>query len=205
VRLTGRRGNRSRTAHDRRRRIRWGNVSGLRGGVREKPVGTRLAGHAETELQLLVDDGVPADEHRTGLAHLVLPATQDLRQHGVRELAGREADDRERREWLSTHGEDIGQRIRGGDLSEDIGIVDDRREEIDGLDQREIVAHDEDPRVVEGLPPHDDSAVGVHRHAAQRLGQVTRTQFGGSTSAAREAREAKELGARLVGRHRPME
>jgi enamine deaminase RidA (YjgF/YER057c/UK114 family) len=56
-------------------------------------------------------------------------------------------------------------------------------------------------QVVEGLATHENSAVGVNRHAAQRLSQVTRTQFGGSTSAAREAREAEELSARLVRRH----
>src|SRR5204862_7629444 len=84
---------------------------------------------------------------------------------------------------------------------EGVRVVDDGGEEIDRLDECEVVAQHEDPRVVEGLTTHEDSAVGVRGYAAQRLGQVTRTQLGGSTGAAREAREAKELGARLVRRH----
>ena len=162
----------------------------------------RLAGDAQTELELLVDDRVPADEHRARLAHLVLTAAENVGEHvDGGSLPDGKADDGERGERLAAHGEDVGQRVRGGDLAERVRIVDDRREEVDRLDEREIVAQHEDPRVVEGLATDEDSAVGVHRHAAQRLGQVTRTQLGGSTSAAREAREAKELGARLVRRH----
>ena len=39
-------------------------------------------GHRESVLQLLVDDRVPADDHRTGLVHLVLTAAEDLGEHG---------------------------------------------------------------------------------------------------------------------------
>ena len=96
------------------------------------------------------------------------------------------ADDVQRGERLAAHGVDVGQRVRRGDLSEEVRVVDDRREEVDRLHEREIVGQHEDPRVVEGLAPDEEARIRVHGHAAQRARQVTRTQLGGSTSAARE-------------------
>ena len=60
------------------------------------------------------------------------------------------------------------------------------REEVDRLHEREIVGQHEDPRVVEGLAPNDQPRIRLHREAAQRAREVTRTQLGGSTGAARE-------------------
>ena len=107
------------------------------------------------------------------------------------------ADDVQRGERLAAHRVDVGQRVRGGDLPEEVRIVDDRREEVDGLDEREIVGQHKDPRIVEGLAPDDEARIGLEGQTAQRARQVTRTQLGGSTSAARERGEAEELLARV--------
>ena len=48
------------------------------------------SGDGQSELELLVDDRVAADDDRTGLVHLVLPAAQDLGEHVDRELVQRE-------------------------------------------------------------------------------------------------------------------
>ena len=72
------------------------------------------------------------------------------------------ADDVQRGERLTAHRVDVGQRVRRGDLPEQIRIVDDRREEVDGLHEREIVGQHEDARVVERLAPNDEARIRLH-------------------------------------------
>ena len=50
----------------------------------------------------------------------------------------RKADHRQRAHRPAAHGIHIAQRVGGGDLAEDIGVVDDGREEVDRLDQRQL-------------------------------------------------------------------
>ena len=161
----------------------------------------RSPGDGESVFELRVDDSVSTDDERAGFVYFILTAGENAGKDLEGKVLGWERYDIECGERLAAHRVDVGQRVRSSNLTKVVRVVDDRREEIHRLDEREIVAQHEDPRVVEGLTTHENAAVGVHRHAAQRLGQVTRTQLGGSTSAAREAREAEELSARLVRRH----
>ena len=101
-------------------------------------------------------------------------------------VADGKADDAERREWFTAHRVDIGQRVGRGDLSEVVRIVDDRREEVDRLHEREIIGQPEHPRVIEGLTTDEDSGIGSRDERRESAGQVTRTQLGGSTRAAGE-------------------
>ena len=118
--------------------------------------------------------------------HLVLAAAQNLGEYLDRQLTRREADDVERRQRFATHRVDVGQRVRRSNLPEEVGIVDDRGEEVDRLDQREIVGQRKDPRIVEGLAPDNEARIRSNGDSFQRARQVTRTQLGGSTRAARE-------------------
>ena len=66
---------------------------------------------------------------------------------------------------LAAHGVNIAQRVRRRDLPEDIGIVDNRREEIDRVDDRKVGAQSIHPGVVAGFGA--DQHVGIFE-----LGQV---------------------------------
>ena len=142
----------------------------------------------ETVLELFVDDRVTADDEGAGLVNFVLPTAQDLGEHAQRKRVRWKADDVERSERLTAHGIDVGEGIRRCDLAKGVWIIDDRREEVDGLHEREVVGQHEDPRVIEGLATDDQVGIGPVRERRERSRQVTRTQFGGSTSATRECR-----------------
>ena len=86
-------------------------------------------------------------------------------------------------------------------LAERVRVVDDRREEIDGLNERQVVGHDEDARVVERLAPDEQAWIIAMRERGQGARKVTRTHLGGSTRAAGERGEPEELLARVGGRH----
>ena len=57
------------------------------------------------------------------------------------------------------HGVDVRQRVGCGDLAEQIGIVDHRREEVDGLHEAQVFAKTKDTRIVGGIEPHEQVVV----------------------------------------------
>ena len=156
--------------------------------------------HGKTILHFVVDDGVPTDDERAGFVHLVLPAAQDLAEDGDVQLVDGPADDVHRGQRLAAHGVDVGERVGRGDLSEAIRVIDDRREEIDRLDEGEIIGQHEDAGVIVGLATDDEPGIGAHGKCAQRAREVARTQLGGSTRAAGERRETKQLVSRVRAR-----
>ena len=140
---------------------------------------------------------VATDDERAGFVHFILATAQDFGEHRKRQLSHGEADDIERGDRLTTHGVDVGQRVGGGDLTEHVGVVDDRRKEVDRLHEGDVVGQRKDSRVVEGLAPHDKARIRDCRQSTQRLRQVTRTQLGGSTRATGEGGQLEELLTRV--------
>src|ERR1700693_4543544 len=91
-----------------------------------------------SELNIVVANGVSADDGALRFIHLVQAATNDLLENrGVAFF--RKAHNRERGNWPSAHGIDIAERIGGGYLAKGKRIVDDWREKIHGLNNRETV------------------------------------------------------------------
>ena len=115
--------------------------------------------------------------------------------------AGRKSDDVQRREGLAAHRVHVREGVGGGDAAESVGIVDDWRKEIHRLNERDVVRDDKDSRVVERLAPDEQAWIIAMREWGQGAREVTRTHLGGSTGAAGERGESKELVARVVGRH----
>ena len=77
--------------------------------------------------------------------------------------------DREREQRHAAHREDVVQRVRRGDRAEVVGVVDDRREEVDREDERPLVVELVDRRVVGRVEP-DEQVLGLGGHeAAQQL------------------------------------
>ena len=110
-------------------------------------------------LGLRVADRVPAGERAARLAHLGGGAGEDLGHHVPRQLLG-ERRDRQREEHPAAHRKDVGQRVGRGDLAEGPRVVDQRREEIERADDREVVADTVDRGVVGRLEPGEQRGVG---------------------------------------------
>ena len=149
----------------------------------QMPLRVHGADDREPVLRLLVADRVPAGEQAAGLAHLRVGGGEDRREHLDRQLLG-ERRDRKREQRRAAHREDVVQRIRRGDRAVVGRVVDDRREEVDGEDDRPLVVELVDGGVVRGRKP-DEKVLGLDRHeAAQQLLELRRRVLRGAAAAA---------------------
>ena len=117
------------------------------------------AGDRHAVLDLFVDDAVAADDHRAALFDLIGAAFEDLAEDGDIHLALGKADDVHAGLGLAAHGVNIAQRVGRGNLAEEIGIVDDGREEVHRVDDRQVGAQTIHPGVVGGFGA--DQHVGI--------------------------------------------
>ena len=85
---------------------------------------------------------------------------------------------RESRYRTSTHRVDITKSVRGGDLTECVGIVHHRSEEIHGLDQGGVSADLIDAGVVSMVETNQNIWVGLLRQFRKYAIQHRGTQFG---------------------------
>ena len=138
------------------------------------------AGDSQAILHLGVLDRVTSYEGYPRLLQFGEASPKDLFQDRKRESLYREGREIKSREGGSSHGVDITQRIRGGDLSEGKGVIDNRSEKVDGLNQGEVVGQLIDPRVVRGLYPNQNLRMFGDREFLQNLVQILRTDLRGS-------------------------
>jgi hypothetical protein len=111
----------------------------------------------------------------------------------VRQLGDRERHQVQREERPRAHRPDVGEGVRGGDAAEPVRVVDDRREEVDGLDDRLLVGEREDGRVVARLVADEDARIVGAWEVAQDLREIRRADLARSTGAVAEAREAHRI------------
>ena len=173
--------------------------------LRNSRSGWRRADHREAVLGLRVADRVAAREHAARLADLRGRGLEHRRHRVAREVLG-ERRDRQREQDPAAHREHVGERVRGGDLAEVGGIVDERRKEVERAEDREVVGDPVGGGVVGRLEAGDEGGVG--RPAArprpsprQRLGQQVRAELGRAAAAVGQLGEADrraELGGRTV-------
>src|SRR6476619_7077754 len=102
--------------------------------------------------------------------HFLLTAGKYSGENFEWQVFGRKGNDVHRRQWLSAHRIDVGQRIRGGDLAEVERIVDDGREEVHRLHEGEIIGDTKDPGVVEGLSADEQAWIFLYGERGQRAG-----------------------------------
>ena len=118
-----------------------------------------------------------ADQRARG-AHHVVPAVEHARQQLERQPLARPGDEVEREQRRTPHRVHVGERVGGGDAAPVVGVVDDRREEVGGHDDREVVAQAVHRGVVRGVEP--DEQVGVLRRVAQAAHEAEHgAQIGG--------------------------
>ena len=109
-------------------------------GVAQNALRVRATGDGQAELELFVDDAVAADDDRARPRAPCPGRREESRSStSIGSVPAGKADDVQRGERLAAHRVDVRQRVRRGDLPEEIRIVDDRREKIDRLNEREIV------------------------------------------------------------------
>ena len=152
--------------------------------------------HRQPVLRLGVADRVAAGEGAAGLADLGRRAGEDLGHDLARQLLG-EGRDRQREQHPAAHREHVGQRVRRGDLAERPRVVDERREEVERADDRQVVADPVDGRVV-GRVEAGDQGVGrvavLGAEAGERLGQEVRPELRRAAAAVGQLGQAEGLG-----------
>ena len=135
------------------------HVPGARGPVREHTLRVDGADHRETELRFRVIDGVAATHDRARAPDDLVTAVEHARQQVEGKALARPRHEVEREERRPAHRVDVGERVRRCDPTPVVGVVDDRREEVGGDDDGEVVAQAVDGGVVSGVEAHQQ--VGV--------------------------------------------
>ena len=110
-------------------------------------------------LRFRVANRVTAREQAAGLAHRSVGRGENGGHRVVGELLG-ERGDGEGEDRLAAHREDVVQRVDRRDRPEVVGIVDERREEVDREDERPPLVEPVDRRVVARREP-DEQVLGL--------------------------------------------
>jgi hypothetical protein len=103
----------------------------------------------------VIDDGVSSGDRKPRLGCFLRTAAEDLLQRLERKLIGGKGGDGEPEDRRGAHRVDVGDGVRRGDGAEEVGVVDDRREEIDRLRNRNIAGDANNRRVVVGAVTDD--------------------------------------------------
>ena len=136
------------------------HVAGPRAAVGEHPRRIDRADDREPELRLgVVDRVTAADERHPASRSTSSPPSSTARAARTGSALARPGDEVEREQRRATHRVDVGERVRGRDASPVVGVVDDRREEVGGDDDGEVVAQPVDRGVVGGVEA--DEQVGI--------------------------------------------
>ena len=159
-------------------------------------------------LGLRVADRVAAGQRAARLADLGRRAREDRGQHVARQVLG-EGRDRQREQHPAAHREDVGQGVRGRDLAERPRVVDERREEVERADDREVVADPVGGGVVGRVRPAISAASGVGgglgaeaRSAPRPAGRRRASRRSRRSRSGRSGGTGRRQG--LERRHRPM-
>jgi len=134
------------------------------------------------ELHLEILNGVAAKQRHAAFLKHRQTAGEDRLDGLRREILGGKRRDRECRDRPSAHRVDVTDGIRGGDPAVCKRIVDDGREEVDGLHQRHV-AHDEHTCIVRVPVVDQDTGIGGHGQIAQHLSELTSGELARSTGA----------------------
>jgi hypothetical protein len=102
---------------------------------------------------------------------------QNLAQYIDPHVFDRKADQVHRGYRLAAHRIYIAERVSSRDLPEHVGGVHDRREEIYGLDDGQIVGQLIDTGVVGPVNPDNQVGVGIELYPAERVVQVPWTEL----------------------------
>ena len=154
------------------------------------------ADHREPELRFGVVDGVTAADERARGAHDVATAVEHAREQLEREPFAWPRDEVEREQRRTAHRVDVGERVGRGDATPVVRVVDDRREEVGGDDDREVVAQPVDGGVVGGVEA--DEQIRVDRRVTRPADEPEHGAQVGGRQLARAPRAVRERGEPYV-------
>ena len=166
-----------------RRFVRISVVAGPGAALAQQLVGVGRADDREAVLRLGIADGVAAGERSAGFADLRCGAVEDRRERVPRQLLG-ERRDRQGEEDAAAHREHVAQRVRGRDLAECPGVVDERRKEVERGDDRELVGRSGTrPRRRPGETRDQLVRRRLGAESGKRVRQQIRAELGGAAAA----------------------
>ncbi len=151
----------------------------LRTGVRPHPIRINLPRYRIAELDFLVLHRVPTQQRGASLSEDLQAATKDGREH-CRVAVPRKRRHGQRRQRPPAHGVDVRQRIGRRDPAVRGGVVDNRREEIDGLHQRATFIQPVNPRIVSSAVIDEHAGVGCDRKLAKDVRQLASCELAGT-------------------------
>ena len=148
--------------------------------IRNQLIGGHDAGCRQPVLNFHIAHRMASRDYRAGLLHAVSPSAQDVAENAQFELVIGKAHDVQGGNRPATHGVNVAQRIGSSDLAEDIGIVHERRKEIQRLHDHEILAKAIDARVAESFGADDQIGIielwqPTHDLRGPLLGQLARS------------------------------
>lgn len=144
-------------------------LSGFGVGIGKMAVRMHDSRDGQAVDRLWIADGVSTCQAAFGLdAHQGSTSENALNGVIVDQSIGH-AGNGERGDRASTHGVDIGEGVGGGDPTVELGVVDDRGEEVGGLDQCDFIGELEYTGVVCGGGANEESGVVVLRQPMQNL------------------------------------
>ena len=143
-----------------------------------------IDGKSERQLRALA--GMAADERATGLPQHFIGAEQHRREIrldlGFQTIGDR--GDRKRRLRFAAHGVDVAQRVVGGNFAEQVRIVDDGAEIVDGLDRQFGAAGIDEGGVIRRIETDDDIGARGRLDPAERARQHARSHLRAAAAAA---------------------
>ena len=139
------------------------------------------AGYRKAVFNFVIFNAVSADKQNPRLAHFIQAAAQNFPQHGNIHCLDGKANNIHRSQGFAAHGVDIVERVSRGDLTECIGIVNNRGKKIDRLDKSKIGGKFIHSGIFRMLDSGKQIRIRNQRQIAQYFGKVTRTYLTGST------------------------
>ena len=161
-------------------------IAGAGGRVAQNARRMHQAGDRHAVFRFLVVDAVATDDADIGFARLVRPATQDLAEHRHRERLGGEGHDVQRQQRRRPHRVDVADGVGGRNLSVLIRVVDQRRDVVHGLRNRQVGRQSIHRRVVGSLKTNQQVRVTRARQLAEDLNEILGTDLASSTGAVAE-------------------
>ena len=154
------------------RLVRMQRVAGPRAALAQQAIGMGRTDDRQAVLRLRIADRVTPGERPAGLADLRRGPVEHLGQDVPRQLLG-ECRDRQGEQHAAAHREHVTHRVRRRDLAERPGVVDQRREEVERADDRQVVADPVHGGVV-GWVQAGDQRIGLGGPRRDRRAHLTR-------------------------------
>ena len=150
------------------------------------------ARHGHPEFGFRVIDGMTSNDGYTGFLRLVGRTFENLRQQVEREPLARPSHQIQSDLRIRAHRIDVAEGIRCGDRPPDIWVIDDRREEVDGLNQSKVICDPINGGVVGRVETEEDVWIVAPRvlfESTQDLRELRRPELASSAGAVRVLRQ----------------